>query len=148
MDLLQRFGEYAGEFEKTYEDDDWTCLERFFDPDVRYVVSGTTFDCELRGREAVLSGIKKALDGFDRRFDHREVEPAGDPVVGRDRVVFPAKLRYLKQGLEPLSFTLTETAEYDEEGRITLLRDDYDSGQDHVEQWLSANIEAFDPSYE
>lgn len=69
MDPLQRFGEYASEFEKTYEDDDWARLESFFHPDVTYVVSGSTFDCELRGRATVLSGIKKALDGFDRRFE-------------------------------------------------------------------------------
>lgn len=148
MDPLRRFGEYAAAFEETYQDDDWTRLEGFFDPDVRYVVAGSTFDCELRGREAVLSGIKKALDGFDRRFDVREVEAGGDPVVGPQRVVFPARLRYLKEGLEPLSFTLSETAEFDEAGRITLLRDDYDPGQDHVEQWLNANVESFDPSYE
>ena len=148
MDPLQRFGEYAAEFEKTYKDDDWTRLEGFFDPAVSYVVSGSTFDCELRGREAVLSGIKKALDGFDRRFDIREVEPNGEPVVERERIVFSAKLRYVKQGLDPLLFTLAETAEYNEAGHITLLRDDFDPGQDHVEQWLTQNAAAFDPSYE
>jgi hypothetical protein len=147
MDPLQRFSEYAAEFEKTYQDDDWTRLEGFFDPNASYVVSGSTFDCELHGREAVLSGIKKAVDHFDRRFDHREIEPRGEPVVDGNRVVFPALVRYRREGVEPISFTLSETAEFDDAGRIVLLRDDYDPGQDHVARWLEANRDAFDPSY-
>ena len=148
MDLLQRFGEYAGEFEKTYQDDDWSRLERFFAPDVTYVVSGSSFDCELRGRDKVLSGIKKALDGFDRRFDQRSVEGHGEPRVEGNRVVFPARVGYEKQGLESLSFTLSETAEFDDAGRIVRLRDDYDAGQDHVDRWLEQHRDGFDPTYE
>lgn len=147
MDPMQRFGDYAAEFEKSYEDDDWKRLESFFDSNARYVVSGSTFDCELRGREAVLSGIKKALDGFDRRFDRREIEPGGDPIVDGNRIVFPAIVRYQGDGIEPLSFTLSETAEFDDAGCIVLLRDDYDAGQDHVARWLDANRDSFDPSY-
>jgi hypothetical protein len=145
---MERFGEYAAEFEKTFEDDDWTRLERFFDADARYVVAGSTFDCELRGRDAVLAGLKKALDGMDRRFDQRAIEPNGDATVEGNRVAFPAKVLYAKQGVEPLSFTLTETAEYDEAGRIVLLRDDYDAGQDDVARWLEQHSDAFDPRYE
>ena len=148
MDPLQRFGEYAAEFEKTFEDDDWTRLEPFFDANARYVVSGSSFDCELQGRDAVLAGIKKALDGFDRRFDRREVSPSADPTVEAHRIVFPAKLLYEKEGLEPLAFTLYETAEFDDAGRITLLRDDYDPGQDHVAPWLQRHADTFDPHYE
>jgi hypothetical protein len=148
MDPLQRFGEYAAEFEKSYQDDDWARLEAFFAPDARYVVAGSTFDCELGGREAVLSGIKRALDGFDRRFDGREIEPNGAPAVEGNRVVFPATVRYRKEGVAPLSFTLSETAEFDDAGRIVLLRDDYDAGQDHVTRWLDEHRADFDPSYE
>ena len=148
MDVLQRFGEYAAEFEKTFADDDWTRLEPFFAPDVRYVVAGSPYDCELRGRDAVLAGLRKALDGMDRRFDHREIQPNGESIVEGNRVVFLAKVVFEKDGVEPLSFTLAETSEYDDAGRIVLLRDDYDAGQDHVDRWLDANRDAFDPRYE
>src|SRR4030095_10724846 len=40
--LLQRFGESAQAFEKTYVDDDWTRLEPYFAPDAVYRVGGST----------------------------------------------------------------------------------------------------------
>ena len=148
MDPLQRFGEYAAEFEKTYEDDDWTRLEAYFDQDVSYVVSGSTYDCEIQGRVAVFAAIKRALDGFDRRFDHREVTPGGEPVVDGNRVVFPAIVRYEKRGIDTLSFSLSETAEFDESGRIVRLLDNYPAGQDEMVRWLDEHRAEFDPSYE
>lgn len=148
MNPLQRFGEYADAFEKTFEDDDWSRLDAFYAPDIAYVVSGSSFDCELRGREAVVAGIRKALDGMDRRFDDRAIAPNGDPRVEGNRIVFPARVDYRKQGLDDLSFTLSETAEFDDAGRIVLLRDDYDPGQDHVDRWFEQHRDGFDPRYE
>jgi hypothetical protein len=148
MDPLQRFGEYAADFEKTFKDDDWTRLEAYFDEDATYIVSGSSYDCEIRGRDAILSALKKALDGFDRRFGRREITPGGDPVTTADSVVFSAICRYEKQGLNPLSFSLSETAKFDESGRIVRLRDDYPAGQHEMTQWLEENSVEFDPSYE
>ncbi len=148
MDPLQRFGEYAADFEKTVEDDNWSRLNAYFDENATYVVSGAPYDCEIRGREAIFSGLKKALDGFDRRFDHREIAAGGEPVTTSNSVIFSAICRYEKQGLKPLSFALSETAEFDESGRIVRLRDDYPAGQPEVNQWLEENRAEFDPSYE
>ena len=148
MDPLQTFGEYAAEFEKTFEDDDWTRLERFFAPEARYVVAGSPYDCDLRGRDAVLVGIKKALDGFDRRFDQREILPEGPPTADGNRVTIRAAVRYQREGVEPLTIQLAETAELDDAGRIVLLRDDYDAGQEDAARWLEAHASEFDPRYE
>jgi len=148
MDPLQRFGEYAADFEKTFEDDDWTRLESYFNDDASYIVSGSSYDCEIQGRAAILSALKKALDGFDRRFDHREIAPAAEPVTTATSIIFSAICRYEKQGLNPLSFALSETAEFDESGRIVRLRDDYPAGQHEVTQWLEENRAEFDPTYE
>lgn len=148
MDPLQRFGEYAAEFEKTFADDDWSRLDPYFDEAVTYTVSGSPYDCEIRGRDAVFAGLKKALDGFDRRFDKREINPGGEPVTTPTSVVFAAVCRYEKQGFEPLTFALSETAEFDESGRIVSLRDDYPAGQEEVNEWLEANRAEFDPRYE
>ena len=147
MDPMQQFGAYAADFEKTFEDDDWSRLEGYFAEDATYTVTGSPYDCELRGRAAVLEGLKKALDGFDRRFDTRVISAAGQPEVGDNHVVFPAQCDYEKSGLPPLSFGLTETAEFDAAGRIVALRDDYPDGQEDVAQWLEANKAAFDPRY-
>ena len=148
MEPLQVFGEYAADFEATFADDDWTRISSRFHPDVRYVVTGSPYDCELSGREAVLTGLKKALDGFDRRFDNREISANGDPEVGPGKVSFPAHCLYEKSDLPTLTFVLTETVELNDEGLITLIHDDYPAGQDHVDEWLNAHKAEFDPTYE
>ena len=86
MDPLQRFGAHAMDFEKTFEDDDWARLEGYFAEDATYTVTGTPFDCAVRGRDAIFRAIKKSIDGFDRRFDKREIVPSGPPVVDGNRV--------------------------------------------------------------
>lgn len=146
MDPLQRFAEYAAEFEKTYEDDDWSRLEQYFHPDATYVIKGSPSDCELKGRDAILAGMKKSLDGFDRRFDKREIAPGGEPKIGERSIAFSGIVSYEKDGAEPLSFSLVETAEFNDAGQIVRLQDDYPPGQEHLNEWL-ANNPGFDASY-
>ena len=148
MDALQRFGAYAAEFEETFSDDDWARISKHFDPNIRYVVTGSPYDCELEGRDAVLAGLKKALDGFDRRFENREITANGEPTVEPAKVTFPAHCLYEKTGLPTLTFILTETVELNDDGLITLIHDDYPDKQTHVNEWLASNKAEFDPSYE
>ena len=147
MDPLQRFAAYAADFEKTFEDDDWTRLEGYFAEAAIYTVKGTPFDCEVRGRDAIFRAIKKSIDGFDRRFDKREIEPDGPPVVEGNRVTFSGSARYEKQGVDMLSIQLSETAELDETGRIVSLEDVYPEGQDEMLRWLERYRAEFDASY-
>lgn len=79
MGTLESFLSYAAEFEKSYADDDWSRLERFFADDAVYRVESNRFGCELTGPDAILAGMKKSLDGFDRRFDTREIAVQGAP---------------------------------------------------------------------
>jgi len=72
MTNLECFGAYAADFEQTYKDDDWSRLDRYFAPDATYQVKGDPFTTNLKGREAIFKGIKKSLDGFDRRFVTRD----------------------------------------------------------------------------
>ena len=72
MTNLECFGAYAADFEQTYKDDDWSRLDRYFAPDATYQVKGEPFTTNLKGREAIFKGIKKSLDGFDRRFATRD----------------------------------------------------------------------------
>lgn len=147
MDALELFGAYAADFEQTYSDDDWGRISERFDPNIRYVVTGSPYDCEIEGRDAVLAGLKKALDGFDRRFENREITANGEPGVEQAKVVFPAHCLYEKAGLSKLEFVLTETVELNANGLITLIHDDYPGGQDHVKAWLVDNAADFDPTY-
>jgi hypothetical protein len=147
MDPLQRFAAYAADFEKTFEDDEWIRLEGYFAEDAIYTVKGTPFDCEVRGRDAIFRAIKKSIDGFDRRFDKREIEPDGPPVVEGNRVTFSGSGRYEKQGVDTLTIQLSETAELDEAGHIVSLEDVYPEGQDEMLRWLERYRAEFDASY-
>ncbi len=147
MDVLHRFAAYAADFEKTFEDDDWTRLEGYFAEDAIYTIKGTPFDCEVRGRDAIFRAIKKSIDGFDRRLDTRAIEPDGPPVVDGNRVIFSGSGRYEKRGVDALSIQLSETAELDETGRIVSLADVYPEGQDEMHRWLERYRAEFDPSY-
>jgi hypothetical protein len=149
MDPLQQFGAYAADFEKTYVDDDWHRLERYFRPDAVYRVGpGLIEPCVLRGRDAVLRGIKKSLDGFDRTFDGREIVPVGEPRVDDRSVSATARVVYTKQGLPPLSFELTESVTYDDQGLIEEIRDTYPEGQDEALAWMAAHGGGLDPRYD
>jgi hypothetical protein len=148
MDALQMFGAYAADFEETFADDNWVRIANHFDPNIVYVVTGSPYDCKLKGREAVLAGLKKALNGFDRHFDNREISANGNPDVELGKVTFPAHCLYEKTGLPALTFILTETVEFNSEGLITLIHDDYPDGQEQVNEWLASNKAEFDPTYE
>ena len=147
MDPLQRFAAYAADFEKTFADDDWTRLEHYFAEDATYTIKGTAFDCEIRGRDAILRAIKKSLDGFDRRFDKRTIVPGGAPMVDGNRVTFSGSGVYEKKGIDTLTIRLSETATIDEDGRIVSLQDVYPGGQHEMGRWFQHYGAAFDPSY-
>src|SRR5678816_3177764 len=43
MNIMEQFITYAGDFEKTFGDDDWTRLRRYFADDAVYEVKSNTF---------------------------------------------------------------------------------------------------------
>jgi hypothetical protein len=86
MGTTDTFLGYAQDFEKTYADDDWSRLERYFAPDAVYEVRNVPFGCRLVGPQAIFRGIKKSLDGFDRRMDERTVAVVDGPYVEGERV--------------------------------------------------------------
>ena len=147
MDPLQRFSAYAVDFEKTFEDDDWTRLEGYFAEDAIYTVTGTPYDCVVRGRDAIFRAIKKSIDGLDRRFDKREIVAEGSPEVDGNRVTFSGTGHYEKEGVDSLTIELSETVELDEAGRIVRMEDVYPAGQDEMLRWLERYSAEFDPSY-
>ena len=56
---IQIFGAYAAAFEETYKDDEWKRLEPFFAEDAVYsVVNLGPATCSIRGRDAILAGLR------------------------------------------------------------------------------------------
>ena len=135
------------DFEKTFEDDDWTRLEVYLAEDATYNVTGTPFDRAVHGRDAIFRAIKQSIDGFDRRFDKREIVPDRPPVVDGDPVTFSGTGHYEKEGVDALTIQLRETVVLDETGRILSLEDVYPKRQDEMLGWLERYSAEFDPSY-
>ena len=77
----QVFMDYAAAFEETYVDDDWSRLAPFFSDDATYEVRGGPLACKLEGPEAIFAGMKKSIDGLDRRCSDRKIDLIEAPRV-------------------------------------------------------------------
>lgn len=145
MNPLSSFLDYAQAFERTYVDDDWSRLERYFAPSAAYVVTGLGADCRLDGRDAILRGLRKSVDGFDRKFPERIVEFSGTPSLRGDVVEAPWTATYRKPGVPELRLHGRSTARY-EGGVIAELRDDM-GVDDAGAAWFAEHGAGLDASY-
>ena len=146
MDVLQEFMQYAGEFERTVVDDDWTRLHRFFAPDAVYEVSGP-LGCRLVGPDAIFAGIKKSLDGFDRKFTGRAIAVTSGPEVAGDGLRAGWEVTYTLDGKPPFVLRGRSEARY-RDGRIAYLADHYEpSIADELAGWQASSGVPLDPSY-
>jgi hypothetical protein len=75
------FMDYAAAFEQVYIDDDWARLQPFFAEDASYEVRGGPLACKITGREAIFTGLKKSIDGLDRRCSDRKIDVTDGPEV-------------------------------------------------------------------
>jgi hypothetical protein len=147
MGAMSRFFEYAQDFETTYVDDDWSRLAGYFEPDAVYEVRNVPFACRLAGRDAIFRGIRKSLDGFDRRFAERRPEITDPPVETGDSVSVGWAVTYVKPGAPPFRLRGRSTAHYRGE-RIVHLVDEYPDGMgDEAASWLAAHAPGFDAAY-
>jgi hypothetical protein len=146
MDILQPFMAYARDFERTLADDDWTRLRQYFAADAVYEVRAP-FGCRLVGPDAIFAGIKKSLDGFDRRFTRRDVEVTSGPDVAGDEMQMGWKVVYHKDGVPPFVLRGRSSVRY-AGGKIAHLADSYDAEvQGEFEAWQRETGLKLDPSY-
>jgi hypothetical protein len=145
---LQLFLDYAQDFEKTYVDDDWKRLERYFAPDAVYrVVGSTSWDCEIRGCAAILTAMRKFVDGFDRRCA-REIRPEGAPIVGEDSVRVSGTAAYRRGDSDELALSIELIAQYRDDGRIVRLSDVYPAETEaRARAWMQRFAPDLNPSY-
>lgn len=145
------FMDYAAAFEETYGDDDWSRLVPFFHEDASYEVRGGPFACQISGREAILAGLKKSIDGFDRRFSERQIELTHGPESiekgdGRE-VSIQWEVAYQYRDAPKVVipgrsvFKITD-------GRIVAMRDEYDdTALEPLGAWMLQHGEGLDGSY-
>ena len=144
---MQRFLAYAGDFEKTLKDDDWSRLRQYFADDAVYEVKAKSFGCRLTGPAAIFAGMKKSLDGFDRKFTSRDVEVTSGPQIAGDEITMGWKVVYHKDGVPDFVLRGRSTVRYAGD-RIAYLSDGYDpSAEEEFAAWQRESGMRIDPAY-
>jgi hypothetical protein len=147
MDVMQQFLKYAGDFEKTYADDDWTRLRQYFADDAVYEVKAESFGCRLVGPAAIFAGIKKSLDGFDRKFAKRDIDVTSGPDVAGGEIRLGWTVVYSKDGVPPFTLRGRSIARYAGD-KIAYLSDVYDPSMEaEFAAWERKSGMRLDPSY-
>ncbi len=147
MTALDVFLAYAADFEKSFVDDEWSRLERFFDDDAVYRIESNAFGCEITGPTEILAGMKKSLDGLDRRFDGRKITITDGPHAGEDDLRVTWVVTYSKEGLPSFDLHGASYARV-RDGRIQLLVDSYDDAvAEALDAWVRETGFEVDPSY-
>lgn len=139
-----RFEAYAAAFEETFADDNWQRLAPFFHEDATYVVDGVAKPCSLRGRDAILRGMRRSLDGFDRKMTARAIITDSITEDG-DRVTLVGCVRYQRGEALPVELRATIVATY-RDGLIVHLHDVFQLDLPAI-AWLRANAADLDASY-
>ena len=147
MDILKCFLDYAEDFEQTYKDDDWSRLTKHFNGDASYEIISETMPCVLNGPDAIFAGIKKSLDGFDRRYDNREIKVNDDRKIEENALSVSWAVTYTKADLPP--FVLDGKSECSfKDGKIDKLADHYfPATEQALADWVKQTGFAVDPSY-
>lgn len=145
MTKLARFMAYAAAFEQTFADDDWTRLAPFFTDAVTYQVSGLPGACVIHGRDAMFAGMKKSLDGFDRRMSKRKIVPTAPPTEADGVVTLHGYVTYERDGAPPIDLHATLVAEFDGD-RICRMHDTF-TLDGAAMQWLHQHARDLDGSY-
>jgi ketosteroid isomerase-like protein len=88
MDSVARFQAYAADFEKAVENDDWSVVAPHFTEDAVYeTFAPAPMGGKVEGRDALMAHFRNSLDGWDRRFDTRELQLLEGPAL-RDGAVW------------------------------------------------------------
>ena len=119
------FFEYAAAFEETYGDDDWERLRPFFAEDAVYEVAGGPYACRIEGCDNILAGMKRSIDGLDRRMDERQISLKGSPEVDGETVRLRWNVGY-RRGDSPMGDLPGQSEATVRHGKIVILRDIYD----------------------
>jgi len=140
MSNIPRFVAYAAAFEKSYASDDWTALEPFFAENAVYDTGiAAFFGGRCEGRAAILDYFKRILDGFDRRFESRDLSLLEGPFEEGQTVRIRGSATYRAAGVPELVLVLEERVRF-EGDRIVHLEDRYDAEMERTfAAWLATH---------
>jgi hypothetical protein len=147
MDIMQPFMAYARDFERTLADDEWARLRQYFADDAVYEVQAEGFGCRLVGPAAIFAGMKKSLDGFDRKFTRRDIAVTSGPEIADDQMRMGWSVTYHRDGSPPFVLRGRSSVHY-AGGKIVHLIDAYDASVGtEFATWQRASGLHLDPSY-
>jgi hypothetical protein len=145
------FADYAAAFERTYADDDWSRLTPFFPKDARYEVRGGPFACRITGRERIFAGLRKSINGFDRRCSERKLELTDGPhfVETEDGGEVSISWRVTYQYRDAPTVVVPGRSVFTiADGMIVAMRDEYNDRElEDVGAWMREYGEGLDGSY-
>lgn len=147
--LIARWRQWVAAFEAAVVDDGWQRLAPFLTEDVRYIVAGVPFACDLQGRDAVIAGFARSIANFDRRLDSRQWFGVGIRAFAPGAVTGRACGVYTWAGAPPLSFGALSSWFYRGEA-IALMTDIYDAAEADAQAalaWIATHGPDLDPSY-
>jgi hypothetical protein len=146
MSLIPRFIEQRAAFEKTYDDGNWERLEPFFSEGLVYEVMNMPFYCVISGRAAVIAGLRRSIERFDK-LCRRTVGIGATIFQEGNNVLVHSGIRFQRGDSPPVETGLWEIASY-RDGRIGRLIDIYDPGESaKFKRWMTEWGEGLDASY-
>lgn len=149
--VMKVFMDYAAAFEQTYIDDDWSRLAQYFSEDASYEIRGGPLACKISGREAIFVGLKKSIDGLDRRCTDRQLELIEGPniIATDDDHEISIGWSVVYQYGDAPKMTLPGRSVFTiADGVIIAMRDEYDDQEmGSVSAWMLEHGEGLDGAY-
>lgn len=149
MNIQRIWAGFVETFDEVVASGAWGRLDEFMTEDVRYLVSGVPFACELSGKESVIAGLRRSVENFDAHFDTRHYDAIASREFPPNLIVSDVWSRYGRVGQEPLQFPVRSSF-YFRDDRICLLADRYDPDAIELQQafgWLERHPGPYDPRY-
>ncbi len=116
MDLASRFEQYAHNFDRAVDDDDWSRVRAHFcDDAVREEHVPPLISLRQESVEKILNEWRDIAENFDRRFDYRIVIPVGRAKACGNRVTLRWVGAYVIEEAPALLGEETEIAIYEGE---------------------------------
>ena len=140
--LLDVFKAYEADFEKTYADDKWSRLDRYFTENAIYQTYGAA-GRRTKGREKVFRRLQRELDALPRRCKWRRVVTTSGPEVDENRVLRSWVATFHIDGAADLMIEGSERITFDGD-RIAMLEEEpSETAERHLMAWMKLNRQVF-----
>lgn len=139
MDLRARFRQFADDFDRTIDDDDWSRIRAHFAQDaVREEFEPPLIHLRIERADEIIEQWQEMVERFDRRFDRRILVQTGPIEQSGNVVSFPWVGIYVLRDTPSLLGEGRELATYQGD-RIQLLRTTWAEGtRERMTAWASS----------